>query len=100
MLGYYEALTGTAWSLPKRDWMNYNTQLRVKGAPSAITDRLGEIREDRNAYTHPDLNVSLDEAPVVFELCSGVIFSIAKEIEKIQAAKAVASNPSSSAGTI
>ena len=99
MLTYYEALTGTAWAFPRRDWYNYNTQLASNGAPPAITNRLGEIREDRNAYAHPDITVSLDEAPIVFELCSGVIFLMAKEIEKIEAAKAAASNPPTSSPT-
>lgn len=85
MVAYYETLTGTAWPFAKRDWGKYNTELKAKGAPAAITNRLGEIREDRNAYAHPDINVSPDDAPVVFELCTGVIQLMAKEIEKIEA---------------
>jgi hypothetical protein len=94
MLTYFEALTGTAWSLRRRDWNTYNNQLHANGALSAITNRLGEIREDRNAYTHPEITVPLDEAIVVFDLCNGVIHLMAKEIEKIEAAKNAASNPS------
>ena len=99
MLAYYEALTGQTWTYKKRDWKMYNDQLAANGAPKAITDRLGEIREDRNAYAHPDITVPLDEALVVFELCNGVIQLMAKEVEKIEAAKAAASNPSTSTGT-
>lgn len=88
MLTYYEALTNQSWSYPKRDWKMYNDQLAANGAPKAITNRLGEIREDRNAYAHPDITVPVDEAPVVFELCNGVIHLMAKEIEKLRAARA------------
>lgn len=91
MITYYEALTGQKWPYKKRDWKMYNDQLAANGAPKAITNRLDEIREDRNAYAHPDITVPMDEAPVVFELCSGVIYLMAKEIEKIEATKAAAS---------
>jgi hypothetical protein len=94
MLTYYEALTGQVWPHPKRDWYSYNAQLAAQSAPSTITNRLGEIRQDRNAYAHPDITVPLDEASVVYELCTGVMFYMAKEVEKLEAAKVAASNPS------
>lgn len=99
MIAYYEALTGQVWPYPRRDWHSYNTQLAAQGAPSTITNRLGEIRQDRNAYAHPEITVPLDEASVVYELCTGVMFYMAKEIEKIEAAKAAASNPSTPTST-
>lgn len=83
MLRYYEVLAGQAWSFPRRDWYNYNTQLAALHAPPAITNRLGEIRADRNAYAHPEITVPLDEAIVVFDLCNGVIHLMAKEIERL-----------------
>jgi hypothetical protein len=84
MLGYYEALTKHPWAFPKKDWKIYIEQLGVVGAPKSITTRLDEIRDmDRNAYTHPDKTVSLDEAPVLFELCSGVTFYMCQEIERL-----------------
>lgn len=84
MLRYYEVLAGAPWSFPRRDWKNYNDQLAAKGAPKAITNRLDEIRaEDRNAYIHPDVNVELEDAPMIFTLCTGVMHSMAKEITKI-----------------
>jgi Domain of unknown function (DUF4145) len=83
MLTYYETLSGGPWPFPRRDWKNYIDQLASKGAPKRITDRLDEIRDtDRNAYAHPDLNVTLEEAPILFELCTGVIFQMASEIDK------------------
>jgi hypothetical protein len=99
MLAYYVALTGQAWPYKKRDWNIYNDHLAANGAPKAITNRLGEIREDRNAYAHPDTTVPLDEAPIVFELCGGVIHLMAKEMEKIEAAKATVSSPSTPSST-
>ena len=84
MLAYYEHLARAPWPPPpmRKDWANYNTQLKAKGAPDRITTRLEEIgRMDRNAYAHPDLTVPLDEAPIVYELCTGVMFFIAKEMK-------------------
>lgn len=85
MLAYYETLTGNAWASSRRDWHTYNSHLATLGAPSTITNRLNEIRENRNSYAHPDITVPIDEASVIYELCSGVIFYMAKEIERLQA---------------
>jgi hypothetical protein len=81
MLAYYEFLAGHPWSFTKKDWKIYVEQLAKEKAPKRITDRLDEIREfDRNSYIHPDVNVTLEEAPVLFELCTGVMFLMAKEM--------------------
>jgi hypothetical protein len=83
MLTYYEALSGHPWSFKKRDWNIYIEQLRVEGAPDRITTRLDEIRDmDRNPYIHPDTVVTLEEAPIVFELCTGVMFFMAQQINE------------------
>ena len=37
---------------------------------------------DRNAYTHPERNVTLEESPIQFELCTGVMYRMADEIDK------------------
>jgi hypothetical protein len=85
ILAYYEALTGTPWPRSQKDWGKYNDELIRLNAPSRITTRLDEIRKmDRNAYAHPDLTVPRDEAPIVFELCTGVMFLMAKEIEALR----------------
>lgn len=84
MLHYYELLAGKPWPFSRRDWNIYNEHLAKEGAPPKITRRLDEIREfDRNPYIHPDQNVTLDEAPILFELCTGVIFQMAREMEKL-----------------
>ena len=81
MLAYYEKLTGHGWAFKKRGWKIYVEQLTVKKAPKRITDRLDEIRDiDRNAYTHPDENVSLDEAKVLYTLCAGVNYYLCEEL--------------------
>jgi hypothetical protein len=84
MLSYYGTLAGHPWQLTKKDWKIYIEQLRVEGAPKSITVRLDEIRDmDRNAYTHPEKTVSLDEAPVIFRLCTGVNFYMCEELERL-----------------
>ena len=82
MRAYYKKLTGVDWPPPKmnKDWKVLADQLRVKGAPKVITNRLDEIRDDRNAYAHPDITVPLDEGPIVYDLCTGVMFYMAKEM--------------------
>jgi hypothetical protein len=89
MLKYYEVLKGQQWSFQRRDWNIYIEQLASgkqgadKVAPKHITSRLNEIRDmDRNSYIHPDINVTLEEAPILFELCTNVIFQMAQEIQK------------------
>jgi hypothetical protein len=80
---YYKNLTGHDWPPPNitnPNWKVLVDQLAVNSAPKNITSRLGELREDRNAYAHPDVTVPLDEAPIVYEICTGSIFYIAKEM--------------------
>ena len=78
-----EVLAGGPYALPYRNWNRYVEELVRVGATKAITNRLNEIRDtDRNAYTHPDRNVTLEEAPIQFELCTGVMYLMADEIEK------------------
>jgi hypothetical protein len=82
MLKYYEVLAGHTWTFKRRDWGIYIDQLRVEHAPASIINRLGDIRDDRNAYMHPEINVSLEEAPIVFEIGTDVIFQMSQEIQK------------------
>jgi hypothetical protein len=83
MLAYYEKLAKKPWPFAKRDWNIFNDHLTKEGAPKGITNRLAEIREDRNAYAHPDVTVPLDEGPIVYDLCTGVMFYMAKEMETV-----------------
>jgi hypothetical protein len=85
ILHYYEKLAGQPWPYPKtKDWYNYIDHLKKHQAPDKITMRLDEIRKfDRNAYIHPDINVSLEEAPVLFNLCDGVILYMVQEVERL-----------------
>jgi hypothetical protein len=61
----------------------YNECLAKNGAPKSITNRLEEIREDRNSYAHPNVTISLEDAPIIFSLCNEVIRRMAKEIERL-----------------
>jgi hypothetical protein len=85
ILHYYEKLAGKPWPYPKtKDWYNYIDHLKNHHAPEKITMRLDEIRKfDRNAYIHPDINVSLEEAPVLFNLCDGVILYMVQEVARL-----------------
>jgi hypothetical protein len=84
ILAYYTVLSRKSWAFKKRDWKIYIEQLGVEGAPKRITTRLDEIRaSDRNAYTHPDENVPIDEAKVLYTLCSGVNYYMAEEIVRL-----------------
>jgi len=84
MLAYYELLAKHPWTLRKKDWNIYIEQLAKEGAPKQITNRLEEIRVlDRNPYIHPDLNVPLEDAPLLFELCTGVVHFMAQEMNKL-----------------
>jgi len=84
MLQYYEKLAGKSWEWSHRDWGKYNEKLIDLGAPNAVTDRLDEIRKlDRNAYIHPDKNVTVEEAPFLFTLCINVDFQMLLEMEKL-----------------
>jgi len=86
MRAYYKKLTGDDWPPPppkpkmNRDWYTLVSQLKVEGAPKKIIERLGELREDRNSYAHPDVTVPIDEAPIVYETCTFAMFYIAKEM--------------------
>lgn len=84
MVAYYEVLAKQKWPHKKRDWNIYIEQLIAKDSPKRITDRLKEIQAgDRNAYIHPDINVELDEAQILFNLCASVNFYMAEEMVKL-----------------
>lgn len=88
MRTYYKRLTGNDWPPPAlppkkpmgKNWAVLVDQLRVEGASAKVIQRLGEIREDRNSFAHPDVTVPQQEAPTVFDLCTGAMFLMAQEI--------------------
>jgi hypothetical protein len=81
---YYRVLAGQSWPFQQRDWGRYLTELnKLSGVNNDITSRLNEIKNcDRNPNIHPEANITLDKAPVMFELCSGVIYLMGAEITK------------------
>jgi hypothetical protein len=85
MIQYLELLMKKPWPHPKnRDWHAYIQHMENHDVPEKITDRLNEIRiSDRNAYNHPDINVTLEEAPIIFGLCTNVVFLMGQEMSKL-----------------
>jgi hypothetical protein len=85
MLRYYEILAKQPWPHNQHDWGRYIVELnRLPGINRDVTMRLEEIRKfERNPSIHPDAVVSVERAPVLFELCSGVIYTMAEEVHKL-----------------
>jgi hypothetical protein len=81
---YYEVLAGKPWPYPQRDWGKYIAELeKFPDVNVVITGRLKEIKNlNRNPLIHPEEIVPMEEAPVIFDLCNGVIFYMAEEIRK------------------
>jgi hypothetical protein len=85
MLAYYKHLSGHEWQISAKTWKRYIDELVKENALPKITNRLEEIRAtDRNAYTHPDINVSPEEAQVLYTLCAGVNYYMAEEMVKLK----------------
>jgi hypothetical protein len=84
MIAYYEELAKQPRPYPKnKDWDAYIDHLVQQGAPATITNRLREIKDmDRNPCIHPDREVSPEEAPVLYKLCSAVNYYMAEEMIK------------------
>jgi hypothetical protein len=82
---YYEVLAGKPWPKASRNWGEYIEELnKLPKVNKDATMRLDEIRRfERNPSIHPEIVVSLEKAPTLFELCSGVIYTMAEEIRKL-----------------
>jgi hypothetical protein len=82
---YYERLAKQPWTLTGRDLGKYIEQLnKLPGVNTDATRRLDEIRKfERNPTIHPEHIVALERAPILFELCTGAIFVMGEEIEKL-----------------
>lgn len=65
-------------------WGRYLAELnKLSGVSNDITSRLNDIKNfDRNPNIHPEGNITLDKAPVMFELCGGVSYLMGAEITK------------------
>jgi hypothetical protein len=81
---YYEVLAGNPWPYAQRDWGRYIAELeKLPDFSPVITGRLREIKDlNRNPLIHPEEVVTLGEAPVIFDLCNGVIYYMVEEIRK------------------
>ncbi len=86
MLRYYHVLAGHVYpsDYPK-NWKRYIEELVKVKAEKKITARLEEIRGlERNPFTHADVNVTIEEAPMIFKLCTAVIYYMAKELKRLK----------------
>jgi hypothetical protein len=83
MDAYYEAKAGKPWEIDRREWGRYITEIeKLPNANRDVTSRLREIGKfERNPTIHEDVMVSLEKAPVLFELCTGAIYTMAVEIK-------------------
>ncbi len=86
ILRYYEVLASKSWPHKGRNWAEYIKELnKLPTVNSDVTMRLDEIRKfERNPSIHPEHIVALEKAPVLFELCSGVIYTIGDEINRLR----------------
>lgn len=82
---YYEKLAKQSWSLQKRDLGAYITELeKLPKVNRDVTTRLNEIRKfERNPTMHPEHIIPLERSPILFEMCTGVIFGMGEEIDKL-----------------
>lgn len=81
---YYEVLAKQQWPHSTRDMGSYIRELeKLSGVNLDVIRRLREIKDfERNPSIHPEQIVSKEKAPILFELCSGVIYAMAIEISK------------------
>ena len=85
---YYKAVTGVEPKTKFRNWGAYIKRLREhKGthkADSKILSHLEHVRESyRNPILHPEVNLTPDEAQVLFGVCVSAIFLMANDIKAI-----------------
>lgn len=90
---YYKAVTGAEPKAKFRNWGAYIKRLREHKADPSIVNHLEHVRENyRNPVLHPEVNLSPEEALVLFGVCVSAIFLMAKEIRAL-AEKSVAPLP-------
>ena len=82
---YYEVIAKNPWPYAQRDWGRYIAELeKLPSVNKVITSRLTEIQKlNRNPLIHPEEIIPTEEAPVIFDLCNGVIYYMAEEIRKL-----------------
>lgn len=90
---YYKMVTGKEPKTRFRNWGVYIKKLNEAGANKKITQHLDHMRENyRNPILHPEVNLSPDEAQVLFGVCVSAIFLMANEIKELNK-KAIALTP-------
>jgi hypothetical protein len=83
---YYRIVTGIEPAVTFRNWGAYIKRLRECKAEPKIIDFLDHIRENyRNPILHPDVNVTTEEAQVLFGVCVSSIVQMGTEIMRLDA---------------
>lgn len=83
---YYKQVTGAEPKAKFRNWGAYIKKLRESNAEKRITDHLDHVRENyRNPILHPEVNVTPEEAQVLFGVSVSTIFMLANEIKRLKA---------------
>lgn len=86
---YYETVTGVQPKLKYRNWGAYIKVLQQSKADSKITNHLDHMRNNyRNPVLHPEVNLSSDEAQVLFGVCVSAIFLMVNEVKALTAKSA------------
>jgi len=82
---YYEVLAKQQWLHSTRDMGSYIRELeKLPGVNLDVIRRMREIKDfERNPSIHPEQIVTKEKAPILFELCSGVIYAMAIEIGNV-----------------
>lgn len=81
---YYKIVTGVEPKVKFRNWGAYIKKLEECGANKKLTQHLDHMRENyRNPILHPEVNLSPDEAQVLFGVCVSAIFLMANEIKAL-----------------
>lgn len=83
---YYKLVTGIDPKTKFRNWRAYIKVLEQENANPKITSFLDHIRENyRNPILHPEQNLSLEEAQILFGVCVSAILMISEEMKMLAA---------------
>lgn len=81
---YYFILSGgEEFVEAERSWMKYIKRLKDQGADGKVLSALDQMRElHRNPITHPEVDLTLDEALMLFGLSQSAIIAIVMDANK------------------
>lgn len=82
---YYEVVTQKPYDKGKQlhSWGNYISALDAKGADKKVLSALDQMRElHRNPISHPDVNLSTDEAMILVGLVQSAIVAMVADCQR------------------